>query len=229
MLALKNGSARVDLAVHALDGYCDRTEADSHVDCELDDKGNFPLRWQAFTTWESAFSSCRSACLACKRCNYISVSLRWADCSWFHSCSSWPHLHDEVNGFRSAVMHRHAALRSQTTTPDQFRPLWTQLRQLERTDQRASAGRLNAARLRARNARTWWSASRHSMRRSHHRPHAMASITTAGRQRSTSFTVWCCRTCRALKSRRRPGARSTYRRAARMTVTASSFRSSRRC
>ena len=98
-------------------GYCNRllqpvrTQTDPNMSCQVDDKGTFPLRAEKGSmTWETVRDSCRRMCAACARCNYISVSLRFRDCSWFHACDILQ-LQNEVEGFRTE------AVRNGTTRP----------------------------------------------------------------------------------------------------------------
>ena len=47
---------------------------------ERDSQGAFTqLRFHEYT-------DCFEACRACRRCNFVSVSFDYHDCSWFHSC-----------------------------------------------------------------------------------------------------------------------------------------------
>jgi hypothetical protein len=104
---------------HALgyDGYCGVTKIEPNMNCRVDDKGAFPLRatfWEN-TTWETAQASCRRMCVACARCNYMSVSLRYRDCSWFHACDILQ-LQNEVEGFKTEAV-RHGTTRHQELRP----------------------------------------------------------------------------------------------------------------
>ena len=82
-------------------GYCNVTPSHHYSDCSEDDKGSFP--WQGHTTWPAATAACRKSCLACSRCQYISVSLRWRDCSWYRSCEL-SRLQTATDGFRSEAV-----------------------------------------------------------------------------------------------------------------------------
>lgn len=55
-------------------------------DCVCEEKGSIQLPTYA-TTWKGALTSCFAACHNCTRCRFVSVSLKWKDCSWFTSCN----------------------------------------------------------------------------------------------------------------------------------------------
>ena len=44
-------------------------------------------REQSRACWRTAVRVCMQRCLKCDRCRFISVSLKYGDCSWFSSCS----------------------------------------------------------------------------------------------------------------------------------------------
>ena len=91
------------------DGYCVKTVGELG-DCEAGHAGNFGL-WLEHTygrsnrSWENAARACLRSCALCARCNHVSISLRWKDCSWSHACDG---LHRDVAGFRSAAAPRAA-------------------------------------------------------------------------------------------------------------------------
>jgi len=64
-------------------GYCAMTRDKSRGDCDAGEKGSWRIsRFRNFNV-----SSCIHRCRwECKRCRYISVSLRSNDCSWYASC-----------------------------------------------------------------------------------------------------------------------------------------------
>ena len=85
------------------DGYCDTTGFGFGIgDCAADDKGSFSdkIANGDLATWEKATSACESLCALCARCNYVSVSVRWSDCSWFHACD-FKQLKNDVKDHRS--------------------------------------------------------------------------------------------------------------------------------
>ena len=70
-------------------GSCGQTRAGAGGDCAHGDKG--VLRGAVARSWQwsslhALTISCLHACAACGRCNYISVSLLYVDCSWYHRC-----------------------------------------------------------------------------------------------------------------------------------------------
>lgn len=113
----------------ARSGYCGEAEAGSS--CDVDDKGSWTLTEAEASSWPSAVGRCTTRCAGCKRCQHLSISLQWKDCTWWHGeCS----LQSKVPGFRTAAAgcggtllrpplapppsppaHRHHAL---------VRPLW---------------------------------------------------------------------------------------------------------
>ena len=102
-------------AYRASTGYYGVTKIEPTMNCQVDDKGAFPLRAIEDMTWDTAQASCRRMCVACARCNYISVSLRFRDCSWFHACDILQ-LQNEVEGFKTE------AVRNSTTRHQELRP-----------------------------------------------------------------------------------------------------------
>ena len=102
-------------------GYCGVTKIEPTMNCQVDDKGAFPLSaglraTEGGMTWETAQASCRRMCVACARCNYISVSLQLRDCSWFHACDILQ-LRNEIEGF-----YKTEAVRNSTTRHQELRP-----------------------------------------------------------------------------------------------------------
>ena len=65
-------------------------------DCDKAESGS--MRLPRGVTWPVAAELCLEWCLKCPRCNFVSLSLEWRDCSWFHDCDS---PRDEPQGFRS--------------------------------------------------------------------------------------------------------------------------------
>ena len=102
-------------------GYCGVTKIEPTMNCQVDDKGAFPLSaglraTEGGMTWETAQASCRRMCVACARCNYISVSLQFRDCSWFHACDILQ-LRNDIEGF-----YKTEAVRNSTTRHQELRP-----------------------------------------------------------------------------------------------------------
>lgn len=83
-----------------------RLRARKPGDCELGTKGqllgpaNFTKRSQGVTSWAAAAERCLAACSGCSRCRYVSLSLRWTDCSWYHTC---PVTHSDMRDFISVA------------------------------------------------------------------------------------------------------------------------------
>ena len=65
-------------------------------------KGTFNLPAKA-VTWHSAVRACMRFCSLCERCRFISVSLKYKDCSWFERCDT-SRLVNNVPGFKSAAV-----------------------------------------------------------------------------------------------------------------------------
>ena len=75
-------------------GFCAVTSAkEAYASCTTAEKGSFALSTHELATarehvdsaW-TATAACISLCLGCANCNFISVSSRWNDCSWFARC-----------------------------------------------------------------------------------------------------------------------------------------------
>ena len=100
------------------DGYCDTTEVHDAKACFRAERGAFPnIQFDSTTTWEAAIAICRHRCLRCARCRFISVSLKWSDCSWFRSCAL-DRLRNDVVGHKSMrVVRDHAVLRPIASIP----------------------------------------------------------------------------------------------------------------
>ena len=78
-------------------GHCGATVDGEHGDCDLGDKGWIGLRPSQSRSWDSARRACVAACRDCDRCRFVSFSLQYKDCSWYHSCES---LVTKPEGFR---------------------------------------------------------------------------------------------------------------------------------
>lgn len=83
------------------EGYCEATKEGEAGHCLTGSKGSSPLPKHHRASWEAAMRYCASRCASCKQCNYISVSIEWADCSWYSSCDL-EKLHNTPTGFKSA-------------------------------------------------------------------------------------------------------------------------------
>ena len=82
-------------------GYCQNTIAGRVGNCLSGKKGTVRLPFVNQRSWQAAFSYCAERCASCERCRYISVSIDWKDCSWFHACNM-DALRNEPKGFKSA-------------------------------------------------------------------------------------------------------------------------------
>ena len=97
------------------EGYCavtcpEHNQPASEL-CDHADKGSFVLQ-RSSKTWRAAVHECLDRCKSCKRCRFISVSLFWADCSYYARCRLKQLSQDEARSFRSA---RVPALQSQNS------------------------------------------------------------------------------------------------------------------
>jgi len=79
-------------------GFCGETGALVRGDCQRGHKGSFGL--PTGLRWDSAKAFCDAACANCARCAFVSLALKWNDCSWFASCDLGM-LRRDVGGFRS--------------------------------------------------------------------------------------------------------------------------------
>ena len=86
MHEMRNVGARQWLS-NASAGHCGATV--DLGDCDIGDQGTFGEpqaiagatdRWRAATRW------CLVQCASCSRCQYISLSLKYQDCSWYATC-----------------------------------------------------------------------------------------------------------------------------------------------
>ena len=116
------------------DGYCDSTGFGNEGACETDDKGAFSgISFSPRTTWEFATHVCRERCLSCARCNFISVSIHWRDCSWFNECAL-DRLHNDVAGHKSMRVRGSAGSEAGNPTAPlpALQALWPYLNNLPR-------------------------------------------------------------------------------------------------
>ena len=88
-MATRTTSASDDAAKwlgRAKPGYCNITLPHLFSSCELGNLGAFGLAADDTSGWAGAASACLARCALCPRCNFISLSLRFQDCSWYHRC-----------------------------------------------------------------------------------------------------------------------------------------------
>ena len=69
-------------------GHCGTTSAGDAGDCLTGDRGNLGLSTSDAADWVGATHACLERCSACARCNWVSLSLKWRDCSWYHDCGA---------------------------------------------------------------------------------------------------------------------------------------------
>ena len=82
-----------------MDGHCGATVDGDGGDCDIGDKGWIGLKQgPATSSWDGAINACVAACLACDRCRWVSLSLKFKDCSWYRRC---PRIHSNLVGFRT--------------------------------------------------------------------------------------------------------------------------------
>ena len=93
-------SARPLLLVNASLGFCTGTDS-APADCDTAKRGSWRLRVGDVSSWRTAATACASLCELCARCHFVSLSLKYRDCSWYHECSLTS-LKRNLNGFVSA-------------------------------------------------------------------------------------------------------------------------------
>ena len=100
------------------DGFCGATVDGESNDCARDDLGSFGLKPHQLVNWSMAWTACTRHCLGCARCQYITVSLSNADCSWYASCNM-RHLSKSpfARGFRTRRVRRSVPHRLPEPTP----------------------------------------------------------------------------------------------------------------
>ena len=72
-------------------GHCGVTEEGAEGVCDFGDSGSFGSQLGVALhsgNWSMAAAACLRRCARCSRCRHVSLSLRYADCSWYASCSS---------------------------------------------------------------------------------------------------------------------------------------------
>ena len=72
-------------------------------DCRNGSKGSWELPPAATTSLAAAAEACAARCALCARCRAVSVSPKWADCSWFWQCDP-SRLRRNPSGFRTAQL-----------------------------------------------------------------------------------------------------------------------------
>ena len=104
-------------------GTCDTTNFAEHNDCQYGEKG----AWKAGEHNMTHVLDCIAQCRKCNKCNFISYSARFNDCSWFTSCAT-PLLGNSVSA-RSFETVRVQSGGSPKESP--FAPLLVQLQRAQ--------------------------------------------------------------------------------------------------
>ena len=105
------------------EGYCAVTTGPG--DCSHDVKGSWTLHpHEVGDGWLGAVRACLKRCAGCERCNSVSLSVRYADCSWFHSECSASNLHVEPSSFRSAPARANSTWPTRHNTRLERRARW---------------------------------------------------------------------------------------------------------
>ena len=86
-------------------GFCAATEVTNSCDGQ---QGSFALDQCESSSWSLAVDACLGRCSSCAHCQFISVSLKHRDCSWFSSAIDCSTLKHDVKGFRSGPLERQA-------------------------------------------------------------------------------------------------------------------------
>lgn len=80
---MTDAASFLDRAVH---GHCGITGS-SEGDCEIGLNGAFGLNpADVQGGWKAAAAACVARCQGCARCRFVTVSLEFRDCSWYHKC-----------------------------------------------------------------------------------------------------------------------------------------------
>ena len=82
-----NSALREWPAQNSSAGFCALTDAAQPSDCEAGDKGVLGLLPMDTQSIQSAARACLIRCAGCARCRFVSLSLRFGDCSWYHVCN----------------------------------------------------------------------------------------------------------------------------------------------
>ena len=88
--------------------------------CADGSRGSFALPEHVRSSWHTAHAFCNAHCLRCPRCAVVSVSLQWADCSWFSQCDL-AQLRNDPAGFRTTRVRTAPAAKTSVTSVDAAR------------------------------------------------------------------------------------------------------------
>ena len=64
-------------------GFCGTTKDGDPGTCSLSDMGSWGLSKAEAQSFELAAAACHQRCDECERCAWISISIRFKDCSWY--------------------------------------------------------------------------------------------------------------------------------------------------
>ena len=70
----------------AVAGHCGVTLG--AADCSFADQGALGLTDRERSSWELATAACIAKCTLCRRCRYVTISRKYADCSWYSRCTN---------------------------------------------------------------------------------------------------------------------------------------------
>jgi len=83
----------------ATPGHCGVTTEGADGQCDYGESGSFTsVAALRSGNWTLAASACLDRCARCRRCRYISLSLRHADCSWYATCTERSYFGDFISG-----------------------------------------------------------------------------------------------------------------------------------
>ena len=90
----------------SVEGFCGETDPakdeSTPEKCSHGSQGFVTQRIGASMGWLDVAQKCLSYCAQCERCRYVSISVRFRDCSWFSECDTTRLLHS-VTGFRTGA------------------------------------------------------------------------------------------------------------------------------
>lgn len=105
-------------------GHCGDTEY--NADCSREGRGAWTISRAAYKAgWAAAARECLRRCAKCAQCRVVSISLKYADCSWYTHC---PILQQDRATFRSASAYARPGGQAVASQPSVF-PNGTQLLQ----------------------------------------------------------------------------------------------------
>ena len=117
-------------------GYCGTTETGAG-DCERGDRGSWILPSAKLVSWNVAAPACVELCRRCQRCNAVSLSLKFSECSWYSECARVQLLiGGQPSGFRTVwnVHQGHTAPRPRTMAAEAHPTERFALRKLRRSE-----------------------------------------------------------------------------------------------